>query len=150
MADFTITTTITGNVNGKALSIEHTYTVEDVTHVIEDAALVAAGKPVSTFQNLTEGRGYHVQLAPKFMAFGLQQAANGTMFIGTSGVNVPEMTIIGNSPMSIHHGEDFDGNIDYAPASTTPPDPAADIETVQITGRAPFEIRGIALLKPVS
>lgn len=151
MADFTITTTITGTVNGQAISNTHTYTVEDVTHVIEEAALVGPGKALGTFQNGVEGRGYHTENGPKFMAFGFQQPANGTaVFTHSASLNDATIVLAGSVPFSIHHGEDFDGSCDAAPASTTPPDPTGDITAAIIQGRVLFELRAIALFKPVS
>lgn len=149
MADFTITTTITGTVNGQAISNTHTYTVEDVTHVIEESALVGPGKTLTTFQNAVEGRGYHTENAPKFMAFGFQQAVNGTIKFGTTALDVPELVLVGTAPVIIHHGEDFDGNMD-SEASTTPPNPTEDVVSLDVQARAPFELRAIALFKPVS
>jgi hypothetical protein len=74
MADFTITTTLTGNVNGRAIAVEHTYTLEDITHVVEDAGVVTPGAALRTLQTDAQGRGYHVENAPKFVAFAFQQA----------------------------------------------------------------------------
>jgi hypothetical protein len=149
MADFTITTTLTGNVNGRAIAVEHTYTLEDITHVVEDSGVVAPGAALRTLQTDAQGRGYHVENAPKFVAFAFQQAMSGKVLCTTSGASSCEILLAGNVPMAIHHGENFDGNMDSDPGGT-PPDPSEDLEALTFLGVAPYEFRTIALFKPVS
>lgn len=149
MAEFTITTTLAGNVNGRTIAVEHTYTLADITHVIEDAGVVEAGAPVRTLQNDAQRRGFHVENAPKFVAIAFQQAVAGKALCTTSGASGVDIMFVGNAPLSIHHGEDFDGNMD-ANATGTPPDPAEDLEAMLLYGFASYEYRAIGLFKPVS
>ena len=149
MADFTITHTITGNVNGRAISVEHTQTIEDITHVIEEAATVAPGSTTRIFQTDAQRRGYHVENAPKFVAFAFQQAGAGKALCTTSGPSAADIMFVGTAPFSIHHGEDFNGNMDSDPGGT-PLDPTRDLEAVTMYAQAPVEFRAIALFKPVS
>lgn len=149
MGTFTITTTLAGNVNGRTIAVEHTYTLADITHVIEDAGVVAPGATVRTMHTDAQRRGYHVENAPKFVAFAFQQAVSGNLLCSTSGSNDCNVMLVGNAPVSIHHGEDFNGNMDSDPGGT-PLDPAADLEAVTLYGVAPYEYRAIGLFKPVS
>lgn len=149
MADFTITTTITGSVNGRALSIEHTYTVDDVVDVIEDVMTCRKGVGVATFNTSGQGRGYHIQNAPKFVCIAPQANGNGILNITLTGGAGVTTDVSGTVPLVFHHGEDWNGSAN-GDALTTIPDPDEDAEIFEVVPRTSFEARSIALFKPVS
>lgn len=149
MADFTIATTLTGSINGRALSITHTYEVEDVIDVIEDVMTCRKGVSTATFNTNAEGRGYHIQNAPAFVCIAPQSNGNGIMNIDLTGGAAITTDVSGNAPLVFHHGEDWNGSAN-GDALTTIPDPDEDAEIFEIVPRTSFEARSIALFKPVS
>jgi hypothetical protein len=138
-------------VNGRAIAVEHTYTLEDITHVVEDAGVVTPGAPVITFhQSAIERRGIHVEVGPAFVAFAFQQAASGNVgFTATGSSNKVEVAVIGNAPFTIHHGEGFNG-AGYSENTGTPQNPNQEFTKATAIGFAPYEYRAIGLFKPVS
>ncbi len=148
MADFTITTTITGTVNGRALSNTHTYTVEDVIDVIEDGGVVNGHETLSTFV-ISEGRGYHKQNAPAFACIAPLANGNGLLNINMGGVADAIVDMTAAVPLVYHHGEGWNGS-GSASAGGTILDPDQDAIAFTIRARTAFEFRSIGLFKPVS
>lgn len=148
MADFTITTTITGSVNGQALNIENEFVLEDVVSVILDQGSVTGGGSGFTFQASSLGvRGQHAENSVAFACFA-PTTPYATQVVAQDGAT-PRYTVAAMAPMIYHHGEDWNGSINGA-TSTPPADPTSEITGFSFNPITPFEYRAIALLKPVS
>lgn len=150
MGTFTITTTITGRVNGRTLNVENTFELEDVSKVITDDGYVGVGSSGvgNTFQASALGvRGQHAENSVAFACF-VPTTAYATQVVLGEGVN-PRYINAALAPMVFHHGEDWNGSINAA-TSTPPANPTAEITYFSFRPYTPFEYRAIALLKPVS
>lgn len=148
MADFTITTTLTGSVNGQALNIEHEFVLEDVTSVILDQGYATATSSGTTFQASSLGvRGQHAENSVAFACFAPTTPYASQVAL-TDGVTARYVTAA-LAPLVYHHGEDWNGSINGA-TSTPPANPTNEISGFAFHPLTPFEYRAIALLKPVS
>lgn len=148
MADFTITTTITGSVNGQALNIENEFVLEDVVSVILDQGYATATASGTTFQASSIGvRGQHAENSVAFACFAPTTPYATQVALVDGGT--PRYVTAALSPMIYHHGEDWNGSINAA-TSLPPADPTGEITGIRFQPLSPFEYRAIALLKPVS
>lgn len=148
MADFTITTTITGSVNGQALTVEHDFTLEDVVSAIEDRGYIQGGAPHQTLNAGVYGqRGQHQENSVAYACFFATTPYAAQVVFNTGGTPLYSGAAMG--PFVIHHGEGFNGSIGSA-TSLPPADPSSEITNVSFAGLTPYEYRSIALIKPVS
>ena len=148
MADFTVTTTITGSVNGQALNIEHEFVLEDVTSVIFDQGYATATSSGTTFQASSLGaRGQHAENSVAFACFAPTTPYATQVALADGGT--PRHISAALAPLVYHHGEDWNGSINGA-TSLPPADPTSEITGFRFHPLTPFEYRAIALLKPVS
>lgn len=150
MGTFTITTTITGRINGRTLNVENVFELEEVARVITDDGYVGAGEGGLglTFQASALGvRGQHAENSVAFACFAPTNPY-ATQVVLHDGTN-PQYINAALAPMIFHHGEDWNGSINSA-TSTPPADPTLEISYFAFRPYTPFEYRAIALLKPVS
>lgn len=148
MGTFTITTTITGRINGRTLNVENVFELEDVARVITDDGYAFAGSSGATFQASALGvRGQHAENSVAFACF-----APTTPYATQTSLRENANAYYINAalaPIVFHHGEDWNGSVNAA-TSLPPADPTAEITYFVFHPYTPFEYRAIALLKPVS
>lgn len=151
MADFTVTITITGNVNGRAVSIQDSYTVADITEVVEDGQDLGGSYGVTgykTLQNDDEARGYNAQNGPAFWAIGCDALFSGTFIQTFSDASQMTMNIHGGIPQCFLHGIKSGGN--GASATSTSVLPIYDMDNLQISSRSPGWVTVIGLFRTIS
>jgi hypothetical protein len=150
MADFTITVSLSGTINGRTLTVENTFTLTSVQQVIQDEGYVSGYNGAVLFSEATGGnRGQHAENGVAFLCvMPTTPYATQVQLVNSSGPTSVYVNA-GMTPMIYHHGEDFNGAI-ASSTTGTPGTPSNEINSYTFYPYTPFEYRAIALIKPVS
>lgn len=150
MADFTVTVTLSGVVNGKTVNLTHSYTAEDVVHV-NDVGIVQSGLDIFPYLSYTTGVAARTEAGAFVQCIQMYEGEMSGWGLenNTNAVTMEGRAFVGNMPVLLYHGETFDGAFNIGSTSTYE-DPDEDIESLPIFGGATASIKAIGLFKVVS
>lgn len=159
MATFTVTTTVTGTVNGRSISATNTFTIADIVHVVEDASeftcAVGTGNSLVPIMNnsasSTYRRGLYAENGPALMAFAVTNAGGVARLHHDhdAGDGSSYTFHTGGLPSLFHHSGTFDGSVN-GDGGPTIPDPTGNVTTYGVQPVTSVGVRAFALLKAVS
>lgn len=159
MATFTVTTTITGTVNGRSISATNTFTIADIVHVVEDASEFTCASNQSNTQysimnkstSSTYRRGLYDENGPALMAFAVTNAGGVARLHHDhdAGDGSSYTFHTGGLPSLFHHSGTFDGSVN-GDGGPTIPDPTGNVTAYGVQPVTSVGIRAFALLKAVS